>query len=120
MNKKILIVNDSDDNLFLLSIYFKDHAEIEVVTANSGEKAITLFEKESFDLVLLDINMPGMDGFETLEKIRTIKREVKIFALTGSTLDEEIEKIMEAGFDKHLAKPIRKQALLDLVNEELG
>ena len=123
MTKKVLIIDDSQDNLTLCAIMLKKEEGIETFTANSGEKGLDLITKGDFNLILLDIHMPGMDGVETLKAIREYeeksgKEKIKVIALTGSTMSEEIKEIMDAGFDKHLAKPILKQALIDTINQE--
>ncbi len=87
--------------------------------AENGAEAVEAYEKAAgaFDLVLMDMQMPVMDGYEATRRIRAIEHEsgthVRIVALTAYALKEEIAKSMQAGCDDHLTKPIKKQVLLE-------
>lgn len=122
MGKKILMIDDSEDNLLLYSAMLKKEESINLTTSNRGKKGLQLISQEDFDLVLLDIHMPEMNGVDTLKAIREYekknkKEKTRVIALTGSTMDSEVKEILDAGFDKHLAKPVRKQVLIDSILE---
>jgi len=114
---KILIVDDIQANLisleFLLQEYFD---EIKIIKANNGEEALKLSMQERMDLIILDIQMPGMDGFEvaTLLKANRRTKDAPIIFLTAAFKDEEFQK---RGFDvgavDYLTKPIEKNKLLN-------
>jgi signal transduction histidine kinase/DNA-binding NarL/FixJ family response regulator len=82
---------------------------------SSGSAAVTAVERNAFDIVLMDVHMPGMDGLEATRRIRMLpapKGTIPILGVTASTLPEEISACYEAGMDGHLAKPIDRDALL--------
>lgn len=119
--KKILVVDDEARNLFILAKIFHDHGMI-ALKAISGEKALTFLEKESgIDLVLMDILMPVMDGFETIRRIRglTAFEKLPIIALKSKVLKDDTEKCLAAGADRHLDKPVDMRRLLTTMAELL-
>ena len=85
-----------------------------VLTANDGVEAIKLLkEYPSIDLILLDIKMPKMDGYETISEIRKINPKIPVIAQTAHAFLEEKVKIEKAGFDDLLTKPIERKKLLN-------
>ncbi|MBF0187802.1 MAG: response regulator [Magnetococcales bacterium] len=116
-NMHILLVEDSEDNQLLIKAYLK-HSGATLVTATDGEQALERCRNDSFDVVLMDLQMPVMDGLSATRAIRTREREegrprLPILALTAHALTEDRQKALEAGCDAYLTKPIRKQTLLD-------
>ena len=96
----------------------------EVLNAQSGKAAIEIVKKEKPRIILLDINMRGMDGIETLEKIRQIDKEVTIIMVTGVKDDEMMNKAKELGADDYITKPLSleyldKVVLLKVMNLQL-
>jgi len=91
------------------------HLEHEVVVANNGDEAVTLFLDQQFDVVLMDIQMPVLNGFEATRKIRAIEAErgthVPVIAMTAHAMKGDRAKCLEAGMDDYLAKPVRKHEL---------
>lgn len=120
--RRILVVDDGPSNLLLVQVMLKD-LPIEVTLANSGKQAIEINDTQGpFDLILMDIQMPDMDGMATTEIIRRKEKElgrwpVSIFALTAYALKEEHEKIMASGCNGILTKPIQKHTLCDFLRE---
>lgn len=122
---RILAVDDLNDNLFLVR-KFLEPTSWSVDTATNGIDAIQRVQEENPDLVLLDIQMPGMDGFAVLREIRRMDEAAglrrPIVALTGQALDHEKARIEAAGFDLHLTKPISRErlirAILDMLVED--
>ncbi|MCP4469428.1 MAG: response regulator [Gammaproteobacteria bacterium] len=116
-SKKVLLVDDNPINLKLGSelIQLWGH---EVYEADHGEKAFEVYQRESFDLVILDIQMPGIDGVSLLQMMREYKPEdnTPMVALTANVLNREADRLLELGFDYFLGKPIDEskfRALLD-------
>jgi CheY-like chemotaxis protein len=106
---KILIVDDIEDNRELIIKNFEE-TNIEVVSASDGFEAIVQYKKEKPDLILMDIRMPNMDGYEATSKIKAIST-VPIVALTASIMQDEYEKEKSKDFDGYLRKPILRQDL---------
>jgi two-component system alkaline phosphatase synthesis response regulator PhoP len=111
--ERILVVDDEASILQLLS-YNLTRAGYEVVTAESGEQALQVAKRESFDLVLLDVMLPGMDGFEVCKEVRK-SSAVPILMLTAR--GEEIDRVIgfEIGADDYVAKPFSPRELLGRV-----
>ncbi|MGD2034352.1 MAG: response regulator [Bacteroidales bacterium] len=104
-DKRILVVEDEETNWFLLRDILTGFSA-QVVWAEIGQKAIDLIENgEKFDLILMDIHLPSMDGLEVTEKIKAIHPEIPVIAQTAFALDEEIRNIYDAGCDGHVLKP---------------
>jgi len=106
---KILIAEDNFLNQKLIETYLLKN-NYSVITAKNGEEAFKLFEEESPDLIIMDIEMPEVDGCEAVLKIRESEcnnsNQVPIIALTGHYLKEDIERIYSCGINDYLPKPI--------------
>ncbi|MEO5378656.1 MAG: response regulator [Magnetococcus sp. DMHC-6] len=122
LNKRhlsILVVDDSPDNRILIQAFLSKSTHT-LTLVNNGQEALDIFFVRSFDLVLMDLEMPIMDGFTAINRIRAWEAAQKsppvpIIALTAHDFQEVRDRINQAGCDMHLAKPIRKGALLDLI-----
>lgn len=113
---RILLVEDFPDNRRMIECYLKKSPH-SVETATNGKMAVDMFQRASYDLVLMDVQMPIMDGYAATRQIRRWEREhgcpsVPIIALTANALKDEVQKSLGAGCTAHLAKPIRKAELL--------
>ena len=84
--------------------------------AFSGEQALELLEKESCDVMVLDLNMPGMDGLETLKNARVIRPGIKAIILTGHGSEKERIQAMDLGAFAYLQKPVSLDTLIDAIN----
>ncbi len=119
-NKSILVVEDVEENYWLIRELLKEYGPI-ITWATDGEEAIDILtHQKKFDLVLLDIKMPGISGFETLEilKERNLKN-TPVIAQTAYALSNEHEKCLQAGFDDYISKPIEKSKLAAIVSKWL-
>jgi PAS domain S-box-containing protein len=120
--KKILIVDDNEINLLIAKRILGKY-ELEIDFALNGEDAIEMVKKQSYDLVFMDIKMPGIDGFETTRFIRNLPgsyfRSVPIIALTASTLNNEYNKFKESGMNGHILKPFKPEEIKDLLSSHL-
>jgi PAS domain S-box-containing protein len=113
--RKVLVVDDEARNLFSITKILEGHGLI-VRKAIDGHKALTLLEKETgIDVVLMDIMMPGMDGYETIRRIRKVEsfEKLPIIALTAKSMNADREKCLSAGADDYLSKPVAIGQLLD-------
>jgi CheY-like chemotaxis protein len=121
---RILLAEDSPDNRLLIAAYFK-RLPYQIETAENGKVAVTKFILGRYDIVLMDIQMPVMDGYTAVRIIRAWEVEhhrpaTPILALTASTIDADIRRAFEAGCNTHVAKPVRKATLLASINETLA
>ena len=115
----ILLVEDSPDNQFLIKSYLKQ-TPYQLDIAEHGGIAVDKFKAGHYDLILMDMQMPVMDGYEATKTIRAWEFEhdlppTNIIALTALALKEETEKILEAGCNAHMTKPVKKQTLLEVL-----
>lgn len=109
----VLAVDDDEDTTALLR-YLLEMNGAKVITANSGPEALELAREANFDVVLSDISMPSMDGFEFVRRLRSVpgKEDVRVVALTGYGRKEDVEQARHEGFVAHLTKPFDVDALL--------
>jgi CheY-like chemotaxis protein/signal transduction histidine kinase/HAMP domain-containing protein len=115
--RKVLVVDDDIRNIFALNSVLERH-RMKVVSATNGQDAIDLLEQtEDLALVLMDIMMPEMDGYETMRRIRSNPkfRLLPIIALTAKAMKGDREKCLEAGASDYVAKPVNTEQLLSLV-----
>jgi CheY-like chemotaxis protein len=118
--KKILIVEDDlSSRLYLNKIIEK--SEMVVLNAGDGQEALDIaIDNPDIEIVLMDIQLPIMDGYLTAQKIRELRDDIIIIAQTAYGLMDEKEKIMEAGFDDYLIKPIISKTLTDKLKLNLA
>lgn len=112
---KILIVDDEKINIKILLEILEFEDEYIIRTALSGEEGLAILTEFHPDVILLDIMMPGIDGYEVCRSIRNDQehRSAKIIMLSGRAMQDEIDKGLEAGADKYLSKPFGMNELLD-------
>jgi CheY-like chemotaxis protein len=120
-NVAILLADDSSDNLFLIQSYLK-HSGYQLDTAETGRVAFEMYQARKYDLVLMDVQMPVMDGHTATRMIRDWEKESKvspipIIALTAHAYAEEMQKSFAAGCSDHLTKPIKKNTLLTAIQK---
>jgi CheY-like chemotaxis protein len=115
--RKVLLVDDDARNIFAVASLLENH-DMEVVTATSGHMAIELLARTSdVSIVLMDIMMPDMDGYEAIGKIREEPRfrDLPIVALTAKAMTGDREKCLEAGASDYVSKPVNTEQLLALM-----
>jgi PAS domain S-box-containing protein len=113
---KVLIVEDEFSNLHFIKSSLKDHI-FEITTAGNGKDAVTIFEQNpDFDLILMDLKLPLLSGYDATRKIKAIKQNVPVIAITAYALRGDKEKALEAGCDAYLAKPFIKEELLTIID----
>jgi two-component system, cell cycle response regulator DivK len=112
MTRRILVVEDNPLNLKLVRDVLQV-AGYHVVEAQSGEEGLRIAEEDPPDLVLMDLQLPGIDGTETLRRLRegTLGHDVPVVAVTALAMAEDKERAARAGFDGYVEKPISVRAL---------
>lgn len=120
-NRVVLITEDEEVNFFYLKTLLKK-TEARVIRAKNGKEAVDIIAEHhgEIDLVLMDINMPVMNGYEALRIIKSRHPDIPIIAQTAYTLNNDRHKCLQAGFNDYIAKPINRVALFRMVNENLS
>ena len=118
---RVLVADDSEDNRLLIDAFLKKTGYA-VDHADNGEVAVQKFLENRYDVVLMDIQMPVMDGYQAVRQIRDWEvaqgaARTPVIALTASVLDEAVGKSFEAGCDTHVSKPVRRNTLLTAIQE---
>jgi len=115
---KVLAVDDNQINLQLVTHWLTPN-NIEVSLAHSGQAALDLCAREHFDLILMDIQMPEMDGMETTRRLRQHKNTTltPIIALTAHALDSEKQAILNSGMNAYLTKPVNENKLIEVIQD---
>ena len=119
--KKVLVVDDDIRNIFALTAML-ERQEMEVVSVDSGQEALDLLQQaDDFDIALVDVMMPEMDGYVTMSKMRELDSfgERPIIALTAKAMKGDREKCIEAGASDYIAKPINNAHLLSMLKSWL-
>lgn len=119
MPKKILIIDDEEDIVYLVSFRLKANG-YEVVTALGGKDGVEKAKTENPDLVLLDVMMPGMDGYQTAKALRAEGVNVPIIFLTGTVDPIEKPEVVKEFGQNYVLKPFEPEELLEKINKELS
>ncbi len=119
LQKKILIVDDEPMNIKMVEVILKDTPMYQVVGATSGMEALKMLDAHEIDLILLDVKMPEMDGFATMELIRQ-KYNMPIVLMTGDRNIATIERATKLGVDDYLTKPFLPLALKEIIHSTLN
>jgi CheY-like chemotaxis protein len=118
-NKTVLIVEDDPINNELL-VFLLKKAEMKHLSAFNGKEALEIFNSHpEIDFVLMDIKMPGMNGYEVTEQIKKIRPELPVIAQTAYALAGDRELALEAGCDDYIKKPIDKNLLFEIMKNLL-
>jgi len=123
LNLKVLVAEDNKVNMLLNETFLKNLLpDAVILKAGDGLEALDLFESENPDIILMDIQMPNMNGLEATKKIRELEKdiEIPIIALTAGSLPGEKEKCLQAGMNDFLTKPLIKQNLANMLTKYLG
>jgi signal transduction histidine kinase/DNA-binding response OmpR family regulator len=117
--KKVLLVDDEPINIYVLKKLLDDY-KMNIVTANDGKQALEkLYAESDFDIVLMDMMMPEMNGYEAITEIRKrpYYQNIPVIALTANAMKGDFEKVMEAGATDYVSKPINSKLLLTTMNK---
>lgn len=116
MSEKVLLVDDEKEFLEIMSERMNARG-MEVTTAGSAAQALSIIEKEAFDAIVMDFQMPGMDGMEALKAIKDKKPELQIILLTGYATVEKTVEAMKIGATDFLEKPADIETLADKIKK---
>ena len=115
---KVLVVEDTPLNMELI-IEILDGQGFEIDSAEDGEKALKLVEKKLYDIILMDIELPGMDGIEVAKNIKTKSayKDVPVLALTAYAMKGDKERLLGKGFNDYLPKPIDVSNFMEILKK---
>jgi CheY-like chemotaxis protein len=121
VSRNILLVDDAEDNRLLIQVYLRK-TQFQLKIAENGQVAVEMFKSDHFDLVLMDMQMPVMDGYTATSIIREWevaqgRPPTPILALTAYALKEDIQKALDAGCTAYLTKPVKKATLLETLSK---
>lgn len=121
MAKKILVVEDNPVNRRLI-VDILGYYGYELIAADNGECGIEMTKEQRPDLILLDLQMPVLDGFETLKLLRDDPgtRDVRVVAVTSYAMAGDRENVLAAGFDDYISKPLNTRELPEIVKKIIG
>lgn len=118
VNKTVLLVDDEDSNIYALQHYL-EAMELKVLVAKNGAQALSLLKQDpKVDIILLDMMMPVMDGYETLQALKedSSLKNLPVIAVTARAMKGDKEKCLEAGAWDYISKPLNMQLLLEKLN----
>ena len=116
--KKILIAEDNDSNFVLMSYILKKYYQFE--RARNGQEAVEMVDKGQYDIVLMDIKMPIMDGLEATKAIKEKHPDLPIVALTANAFDSDRQLAMEVGCNDFLSKPVSSEECIETIKRIIG
>jgi DNA-binding NtrC family response regulator len=116
MTEKVLLVDDEEEFVETLAERMRSRG-MEVATSNTGGDALDLIDKESYDVVVLDLQMPGMDGLEALARIKKRRPKIQVVLLTGHATVEKGVEAMKRGALEVLEKPIDLSTLSEVIHK---
>jgi PAS domain S-box-containing protein len=120
VGKRVLLVEDAEENQMVISAYLRKTG-VQLSIANDGQEAIEMFRPGAFDLILMDINMPRLDGHQATQAIRAMESDTytPIMALTALARESDSQKCYDSGMDSFLSKPVQKKVLIITMIETL-
>ena len=116
--KRILIAEDNDSNFILMTYILKKYYEYD--RARNGKEAVEMVDKSTYDMVLMDIKMPVMDGLEATKAIKENHPDLPIVALTANAFDSDRQLALMAGCNDFLAKPVSSEHCLKTIRNLIG
>jgi len=119
--KTVLLVEDNEDNLIVYRTIL-DHVGYRVIEARDGEEGVARARADHPDLILMDVSLPKMDGWEATRRIKADAktRQIPIIAVTAHALDDDREKATQVGCDGYLAKPVAPRRVVEEVERFIG
>lgn len=119
--KKVLVIEDNQDNLRLIT-YALERSGYEVIAAGTGEEGVELAIRELPFFIIMDINLPGIDGLEATRRIRSSKADgtIPIIAITSFAMYGDRDKVLEAGCTAYFEKPIDPLTIVEKIHAAIG
>jgi len=119
--RKVLIIEDNDQNLYLATFLLEKNG-FEVVAARDGPEAVEIVQNSIFNVILLDIQLPGMDGFEVLDTIKKFPQVagVPVIAVTSHAMSGDRQRMLTAGCNGYIEKPINPDLFVDQIEQNLN
>lgn len=115
-SKKLILIVEDDPTSSLLYSNFLELKGFEVLTVTDGKEAIdAAIEHPDIQIILMDIRLPEMDGVSTMKEIKKMRKDIPIIAQTAYAMVEDKTRLMKAGFDGYLSKPVRPDALYKMI-----
>jgi len=120
--QKVLYIEDDSINIQFMKDIFSEFLPFDFISAMNAEDGIALAQEQRPDLILMDINMDDMDGYEALEVMKNDAglADVSVIAISGDTLPEHIEKALAAGFSDYISKPFSMMPFIETIKEHLS
>jgi two-component system cell cycle response regulator DivK len=119
MSKRILCVEDNPQNMRLIRKLLT-HEGYNVLEAENGLNGVQMALEQHPDLVLMDLNLPDIDGLEATQRIKSVAKEIPIVALTANAMFGDEERCMAAGCDGYISKPVSRSLLVEKLVQMLG
>lgn len=113
-NRKVLVVEDNKINQMITRKILEKN-KMKCMVADNGMDAIKLIKENDFDVILMDIHMPGISGIEATQKIRSFNKDIPIIALTAVTIDENLDDFYRAGFNEIISKPFKTEEFFEKI-----
>lgn len=116
---KVIYIEDNPANLILIRRYLQRFPNFELLEAENAETGLNLIREQRPDVVLMDINLPGISGFDALEimKQEGLRKHITVIAISANALVSEVEHGIEMGFDQYLTKPVDFIRLMELLDD---
>jgi CheY-like chemotaxis protein len=114
----VLYIEDNRSNVEVIAAFLAPHAHVRLRAASAGDDGLALARAQRPDIILLDIHLPGMDGYQILQRLRADPglRDIPVIALSADAMPHDIQRGLAAGFDRYIAKPVDLNQLLGAVN----
>lgn len=113
----LLVAEDNESNYTLFHAMLKDY---NILHARDGREAVELYQRHHPDLILMDLKMPGMDGYEATRRIRTMDTDIPIIAVTAFAFAEDEQRVQQSGFNAYISKPIKPAQLMHTIQKLLS
>lgn len=118
-DKVILYIDDNETNITLVNKIIDSVTSHTLISETDALKGLAIAEEQQPDLILMDLNMPGMNGYEALAELQANKaiQHIPVVAISGNDIDQEVKKTQSAGFNSYIAKPFRIKTMTDIFDE---
>lgn len=118
----VLYVEDNPANMRLVEQILRQFPDVELIGEETAESGLVVAEEQQPELILMDINLPGMDGFQALAELK--KREktqhIPVVAISANAMDSDMQRGLDSGFDSYLTKPLNLQEFMAMIRTQLN